>query len=101
MAQIARKHRSAVKLFRTGVYPQATYGHQATGISPSQLRGLRTEATRATGRMKPGRCATALIQVIHGAIGWGPAVRLKQEVLSTFISFWQVRKDLHSAVGRV
>ena len=53
VSHIARKTRNVADFFRTGVYPQATYGHQVTGLSPTQVRSLRTEAARATGRMKP------------------------------------------------
>jgi len=98
VSQIARKTKNAAKLFRTGVYPQATYGHQVTGLSPSQIRSLRTEAARSTGRMKPGRCTTTLIQFIHGG-RWDPAVRVRQEVLIVYINFWQEHRDIQLPMG--
>jgi len=97
VSQLARKSRNAAKLFRTGVYPQATYGHQVTGLSPTQVRSLRTEAARATGRMKPGRCTTTLIQFIHGD-HWNPAIRIRQEVLTAYINFWQEHQDIQGPI---
>ena len=47
--------------------------------------------------MKPGRCATTLIQFIHGG-HWDPAVRIRQEALTAYINVWQEHKDIQGHI---
>ena len=41
ISNISKVTRSARKLFVSGAYPQATWGHQCVGIAPSQMLALR------------------------------------------------------------
>ena len=61
------KNKKASKLYRTGTYPAATYGHQVAGLNMTRIRKLRTLAVQASGYGKPGRCATTIINICHGA----------------------------------
>jgi len=52
---IVRKNKRAAKLYRTGTYPAATYGHQVAGLNMTRIRKLRTLTVQASGYAKPGR----------------------------------------------
>ena len=54
VAQLAKSSRTAKKLFRSGVYPQCTWGHEATGFTSTQAKNLRRMASSSTGiRWRP------------------------------------------------
>ena len=63
---LVRKNKKASKVYRTGTYPAATYGHQVAGLNMTRVRKLRTLAVQASGYGKPGRCATTIINLCHG-----------------------------------
>ena len=52
---LVRRNTRATKLYRTGAYPAATYGHQVAGLTMTQIRKLRTLAVQASGYAKPSR----------------------------------------------
>ena len=58
---LVRKNKRASKLYRTGTYPAATYGHQVAGLNMTRICKLRALAVQASGYAKPGRCATSII----------------------------------------
>ena len=64
--QLARTTRRARKLYRSGVYPQATWGHEAVGFSPTQAKSLRRMCSASTGIKSGGKCSTTAIFVGFG-----------------------------------
>ena len=67
IARVAKACRAARKLFTSGAYPQATWGHQCVGCSPVQIRSLRRLAASTTGvSTKSQRCLTSCIGVCFG-----------------------------------
>jgi len=48
---LVRKNKRASKLYRTGTYPAATYGHQVAGLNMTRIRKLR--ALASLGYAKP------------------------------------------------
>ena len=67
VAKVATVCRAARKLFTSGSYPQATWGHQCVGVALSQIRSLRRLAASATGvSVRSNRCLTSCIFVCYG-----------------------------------
>ena len=71
---LTSKSKRAQALYGTGVLPQATYGAESVGYSPTMITELRTMAADATGTAKKGRCPITAIAVAKG-IEWDPYVR--------------------------
>ena len=59
--QLAMVNRAAARLAWTGVRPQATWGHQACGMSPSAIRSLKAMLGSSTEVRKVGGCTTTAI----------------------------------------
>jgi hypothetical protein len=67
IANIAKVTRSARKLFVSGAYPQATWGHQCVGIAPTQVLALRRLAASSTGvSVKSQRCLNSCVAICFG-----------------------------------
>ena len=66
VAQLAKSCRTAKKLFRSGVFPQSTWGHEATGFTSTQAKNLRRMASSSTGIRAGGRCSTTAIFICYG-----------------------------------
>ena len=71
---LTSKDKRAKALYGTGVLPQATYGAETTGYSPTFVTELRTMAADATGTSHKGRCPYTAIAVAKG-MEWDPYVR--------------------------
>ena len=56
----------AGRLYNTGALPQASYGKEAMGVSPSQLQSLRALAADSVSSATKGQCTTTLIWVALG-----------------------------------
>ena len=71
---LTTKDKRAQALYGTGVLPQATYGAETTGYSPTFVSELRTMAADATGTAHKGRCPYTAIAIAKG-MEWDPYVR--------------------------
>ena len=68
--RIANVTRSARKLFVSGAYPQASWGHQVVGLAPSKVLAFRRMVAASTGvNPKAQRCLTSCISVCFGKRG--------------------------------
>ena len=59
-------NKKAKVLYNTGVWPQGTYGIEATGLHPGQIQHLRTQAADATAIATAGRCPIVAVAVAIG-----------------------------------
>eukprot|EP00959_Pyramimonas_sp_CCMP1952_P089018 1862587-Pyramimonas_sp.AAC.1 len=50
------------KLWNTGVYPSAVFGHQIMGTPLSTLLAMRRDAAAAVAGPKRGRCPNSVLQ---------------------------------------
>jgi len=67
IANISKVTRSARKLFVSGAFPQATWGHQCVGIPPTQVLALRRLAASSTGvSVKSQRCLNSCVAICFG-----------------------------------
>ena len=80
MRKEVRMARITKMLWSTGAQPQATYGHQATGMSPSSLLELRRAAAASAVGKGPGRCLTSTLAALYGSRD--PGLELKRQVVS-------------------
>ena len=60
---IAKKHKEAKKLVKTGFKPQATWGHAAKGMSPTAVRQYRANFATAQSSWRHGTCSTTLLAI--------------------------------------
>ena len=81
VSSLAKVTRRARKLFTSGVYPQATWGHECIGFSPTQSKALRRMCANSTGVASAGRCCTTTIFVSFGRRG-GPLQRAMKETIT-------------------
>ena len=82
ICRVSAVTRSARKLFTSGSYPQALWGHQCVGVSPSQLRELRRMAASTTGiSIRSQRCLTSCLFVCFGRRGDPGHQILKENVM--------------------
>ena len=58
--------KKASRLFNTGALPQATYGKEAAGASPTAIDKLRALAANAASSQCGGQCATTIIHLVLG-----------------------------------
>jgi hypothetical protein len=83
--RVAAITRSARKLFTSGAFPQACWGHQCVGVSPPQVLALRRMAAASTGiSMKSQRCLTSCIFVCYGKRG-DPWQRILKEQVMLYV----------------
>ena len=68
---LTSKDKKAQALFGTGVLPQATYGAETVGYSPTFVGKLRTLAADATGPANKGRCPITATPVAK-RLEWDP-----------------------------
>ena len=85
VTNLARSVRGARKLFNSGVYPQATWGHECVGLSDSMSLSLRRMAANATGIKPHGRCTTTVIFMSYGNRS-DPKQRLAREVIIEYFN---------------
>ena len=76
-------YKKAGRLFNTGAYPQATYGKEAYGVSPGEIRTLRGLAAQAGGG-GGGKCSTTLIWLLMGLQN-DPAIRIPKDQVRTWL----------------
>ena len=81
-AHVAKVTRAARKLFTSGSYPQALWGHQCVGVPPSQVRALRRLAASTTGvSVRSQRCLTSCIAVCFGPFSDPWQLIIKEQIM--------------------
>ena len=58
--------RASRRLYKSGVYPQSHWGHQAVGLDPKWIKQSRKTAAACTGIHQKGRCASTAILISYG-----------------------------------
>ena len=86
-AILVRRVRSARKLVGTGSLPQALWGHQAIGVSPTVVSGLRTMCAAASGMTQRGRCCTTAIALAFSEYG-DPSVKIAAGQVDSWLKLW-------------
>ena len=71
---LTNKDKRAQALLWHRVLPQASYGAETTGYSPTLFQELRTMAADSTGTARIGRCPIIAIATANG-LEWDPYVR--------------------------
>eukprot|EP00969_Alexandrium_andersonii_P285383 12616542-Alexandrium_andersonii.AAC.1 len=71
--------------------PQASWGHQAKGMPPSEIRSLRAMASNALGLSTKG-CTTTAVALLLGP-DRDPAVRVRRELLAGWVVMWHERPE--------
>ena len=66
---LTRVIKKAGKLARTGVKSQATWGHQAMGMAPTNLRAFKAQMAACTRARKLGGCVTTAMALQDGLAG--------------------------------
>ena len=69
IANIARVTRAARKMFTGSAFAAATFGHQAGGVSNSQVVTLERAALACSGLSPKGRCRTIALCAVFGING--------------------------------
>ena len=64
---LAKTLKQAKKLALTRVTPQGLWGHEATGISPSEVEKVRGQVARCLGQTTTGRDLGVLLHLEFGA----------------------------------
>jgi len=100
IVRVAQVTRSARRLFTSGAYPQAVWGHQCVGVSGAIVRSLRRMAASTTGiSQQSQRCLTSVIFVCFGK--WGdPWQRIIKETVNVWVRLMPIqfaRGHLHLA----
>ena len=65
----------------------STYGKEGMGISPSDLRTLRTQAAEATTGPAKGKCTTTSIWLAYGP-AFDPAIRVVKDQVGIWLDVW-------------
>jgi hypothetical protein len=82
---IARFSRRARNLYKSSGFSSDTYGHQACGVTPTQLRMHESRALASTGIPAAGRCRTSALIFGFGKYGTVQARLIRD----TFVSWFQ------------
>ena len=88
ICRVTKFSRSARKLFNTGFLPQATWGHQSYGFSPTDFLRLRRMAADTTGIVQKGRCLTSSMQIRFGRKAHAMLKCVKEVVALWFDHLW-------------
>ena len=76
--------RAARKLFTSGAFPQAVWGHQCSGLTDFQSRTMRRMAASSIGvSIRSQRCLTSCVFVCFGRCG-----DLWQKVMKELVMMW-------------
>ncbi len=84
ISKLARVSRQARKLFSGSAFASATWGHQASGISDSNLIALERDALACTGIIPQGRCRTVALAISYGILGT-PKARIIRETIRAWV----------------
>ena len=63
---MVRTNSRVTALYKTGAWPQASYGMEATGISQTHIKHLRAQASEAVGAGTKGACPITTIALVVG-----------------------------------
>lgn len=85
--RLLKVNKKASKLFSTGIYPQVTWGHSASGMPPSTLKTIRAMAAATTAVSMGGKCSTTSVAITHG-IPKDLAIRIRIEHISEWAILW-------------
>ena len=77
------KHQ-AMKLFKTGILPAASYGHAAMGVCPSSIQHKRAMAADSCGKRIETACTTTILHFHFGENG-DPAIWFPLDQLRTWL----------------
>ena len=77
----------ASRLFTGSMFPAATYGVEATGMSYSVMQSLRASAAALSPHNGQGGCTTTIIAAGFKD-GWDPAVRIRRQIVATWLDLW-------------
>jgi len=80
ISKIAKISRRARRLFTGSAFTMATWGHQAAGLSSSQVIQLERDALSCSGITTAGRCRTTALLVAYGINGT-PQARIVRETI--------------------
>ena len=84
--------------------PQATWGQEVMGLSPTMLQALRRDALRATGMKTKGMCTTMALAAVFG---WrrDPAITTVLAQVAAWIGAWRcderLREEVRAAWPRI
>ena len=93
---VKRRARMLVHLGAVG--PQATHGHEVSGMAPSVIRKIRGQLATHVGH-KPGRCTTTLLSLEQP--GKDPAALIPTRAISNFIGFCSREQQMLDIVQQV
>ena len=85
-----------LNLVKGVVVAQAGYGTEAVGLSPAQIKTLRTKVTSALG-YKQGMCSTTLLALHQEP---SPAIAFRWKHLKEWISLWFDCPELHGDIKK-
>jgi len=83
ITKLAKISRRARKLFTGSAFAMATWGHQCSNVSVSQLLQLERDALSSSGIASAGRCRTVALLVVFGPLGT-PRSRLVRETIGAW-----------------
>ena len=82
-------NKKAGKLYNTGASPQATYGKEGCGVSPSMMQDLRALAAETVSSKVKGQCATTRIHIHLGQAN-DPSIKSLLDQVNTWLDIRQV-----------
>ena len=89
ISRLASVSRNARKLFTGSAYAAATWGHQATALSDSQVIALERDALNCAGIKTSGRCRTMGLLVAYGKLGT-PRARIIRETIKSWFELMKI-----------
>ena len=92
----AKLSKISQSLWSMGALPQAVYGHQIYGVSPSSIRTLRRQAGQAIAGTGSGRCLTTLLAMHLGTKD--PGLELRRQLVLEFCIVWKSSPELHDRI---
>ena len=94
-AILVTRVRSARRLVGTGSLPQALWGHQSIGVSPTVVSRLRTMCAAASGMTQRGRCCTTAIALAFPEFG-DPSVKIAAGQVDSWLKLWHRLPELRA-----
>jgi len=78
----------AKKIYTAGLAPAACYGVEANGATDSRIAQLRAIAVKLAPASGTSPCTTTTIALGIGQ-QWDPAIRIRSQIVETWLSLWQ------------
>ncbi len=97
ISKLARISRKAKKLFSGSAFASTTWGHQACGLSSSEVISLERDALSCTGIKPAGRCRAISLAISFGILGT-PRARIVRETIRSWFDVLSQSKDQFSDI---